>query len=1106
MPFNSVFGRLKKKLSRRPDPGVIKGHGSLHGSEYSALQAEPSEPRTNRRYGLFAFETDITQHALSGAERFPVDIIAVHGLGGDAYKTWTHQPTGKLWLRDFLPAFLPGCRVYTFGYPAKLHDVNVSAGVQDFAYKLLSSVRDHMEDSTDALVYAHEDRNIYGEILQCTLGVVFLATPHRGSDTANLGNIFYTIANTSHAIMTAGLRPPVARIELLEYLTRNSKALQSLIGSSSHLLKNLSIVTFYENIVTPSISSLIVDRASAELGIGNEDVLPLWEDHRSICRYESENSESYRHVARAIRRIARQSHGQTSNPTLDPTPRRVSTHSSNMSFTTADMTCVTLINDADIAQDHLSLPKPVAGTCQWIHNDRTFLDWLGNMVSRHRSMIAHVRRVYELHGQGLVQSFSHLWSLFLRILQDPKAGLAYVILDALDESRLAIDEGQPGYAMDLKKFIRQRVDEISETRKFSREVTEYLYESISTKAGRTFLWIHIVLPSLEQSLLTSNGDLKRILNNIPDDLANIYKRYLSSITADRQAIALRFLQLIVASSRALHLEELNIAFTISQTHMTVDDTLQELQGAIAHTVQSTLGPLIRISEMHVSFVHQTVKEFLLTETLENLAFPALRALTEQSSALYLASACIQYLAMHDFQADLYPANHSLTDSSNLVPELDELPFGNMWDNDNETLELAAFYSILETPVSEEACDTISSAYKFYSYAALHWAEHFAACEEVAPAELLDAAKFLLNADNTCCVNWLNFYCTKRVNLIDDDSFGRDSIVLASQFNASSVLKALLDAQEPSQDTKDRSLYWAARLGHERIVPILLGAGADPNSHELEQHTALTVASEQGRVACVAALLADARTDTSMVGLGGRNALSFACGGGHDGIVRQLLGRLDCKSDEPDYSGTTPLLWAAGGGHFTTLSILARQASTNINHRDKQGRTALSWAAGDGKADILNRLLSMRAIDVNARDKNGRSPLSWAAGQGQMETVEALLNTAAVDKASVDCNKRSVLSWASGNGHAKVLERLLDSGCPGADTQDIDGWPPLLWSIHRDSPDTVQVLIDSNQVQLNYRDRGGRSALDWAIESNYTNAANALLRAGAVPRSDSKPGP
>ncbi|KPM39876.1 hypothetical protein AK830_g6697 [Neonectria ditissima] len=1189
------------------------------------------------------------------SETYPVDIIAVHGLNGDAYSTWTHSLTGTLWLRDFLPNFLPGCRVYTYGYPSKLF-CDVSRGrVQEFGRGLLASgtrpiifVCHSLGGIVckQALVFAHEDDNTYGAMLKSTIGVTFLATPHAGSDGANLASVVLTIVNTFNTATTAGLRPRVARTELLDYLGRNSDALQDLLVSARHRLHNLSVVSFYETQATPPLSFLrqrlahtnLADRLwiahpLAQLGLSNEDPIPLYENHRSICRFSSETSSSYMAVAKALRRIVRQSPDVTLALRRASTPSsyRSESHGNENPYTSPDRlqalsdvetACMTLLNDSDAARHAELPPKPIPGTCQWIRSHQFFVSWLekdsnallwltGNpgcgkttlsyslaqnfeeaqrsrtviiylcqnknkqadaravlmglifqMIERHRSMIRHVRRVFELQGSSMIQSFSSLWGIFLRIVKDPKAGSLFVILDALDECekvschqllesisnmladsshtmqggtkikflitsrpflhqsyantkqalqpQISIDDGQAGYVDDLQKFIRERVDDISLNRQYPSDVREFLFQSMISKADRTFLWAHVVLASVEKSLLTSRKDFQNIIASIPEDLANTYRRYLSDIPSDHQDDASHLLKLLMASARPLHLNELNTAFTMDSSHVTAEDVARDTQNAIAHTIQGILGPLVRVSGPHVSLIHQSVKEFLLEPVAGKYeSFPAMRTVNAQSSALRLATVCIQYLLLDDFKNDLFSTSASPAEPGFQMPELlDELPLGDFTggfgDEEDNNLNSDALFRE-EDELDPEICLSLTSNYGFYSYASLHWAEHFAVCEDSASEQLRNAARSLLDVTTGSCRNWSRFYRTQAVTTIDNSLIDHNPIVVAAQFNIHTVLKDLLDSCEDAQAIKDRSLYWASQLGHERIVACLLVAGAEPDSVEPERQTALTTASEHGNLACVVTLLADERTNIIIAGRRGRTALSFACGSGHDSIVKELPSRSSCNADDPDDLGATPFVWAVGGEHRSIIASLARHSGVDINHRDKTGRTVVSWAAGDGMDVTLKQLLKLPGIDVNIKDNKGKSPLSWAAGNGCADTTEVLLQSSLVDIKSIDNDKRSAISWASGGGNHDTPIKLLDKGCPGVDTEDIDGWTPLAWAIQTDSPETVQALINDKSVQIERRDHGGRTALSWAVEYGHASIVKVLLQAGADPEAENKRG-
>lgn len=78
-----------------------------------------------------------------------VDLVAIHGLGGDLRDTWTHK-NGTLWLRDLLPKSMPGARVYTYGYPSKVFLNRSVAGIREFSTYLLDALNLEMRDSVSS--------------------------------------------------------------------------------------------------------------------------------------------------------------------------------------------------------------------------------------------------------------------------------------------------------------------------------------------------------------------------------------------------------------------------------------------------------------------------------------------------------------------------------------------------------------------------------------------------------------------------------------------------------------------------------------------------------------------------------------------------------------------------------------------------------------------------------------------------------------------------------------------------------------------------------------------------------------------------------------------
>ncbi|PTB65131.1 hypothetical protein BBK36DRAFT_1121948, partial [Trichoderma citrinoviride] len=249
-------------------------------------------------HGLFVL---YPSPGLPPSEEFKVDIIAVHGLNGTLRGTWTDKAANTLWLEDFLSSAIPDARIMTFGYDSKLMLSHSRDSIEDFATELLNQIwmlRLSQKDKCRLLVFiahslggivvkkaiilAHGNNHHYGHIASSTIGIVFLATPHQGSDLTRWASLLTLISKNR-----------LIRSDLIDTLKPQSSVLSQISKSFLPRSSDLAIMSFVEKQVEPRLLVLVVPEESAKMGVPNEMVFPVQAHHRSICRYSSRDDPTY---------------------------------------------------------------------------------------------------------------------------------------------------------------------------------------------------------------------------------------------------------------------------------------------------------------------------------------------------------------------------------------------------------------------------------------------------------------------------------------------------------------------------------------------------------------------------------------------------------------------------------------------------------------------------------------------------------------------------------------------------------------------------------------------------------------------------------------------
>jgi 8-oxo-dGTP pyrophosphatase MutT (NUDIX family)/predicted alpha/beta hydrolase family esterase len=225
-------------------------------------------------------------------------VVFVHGVNGHWDATWTNASTQFFWPREL------GVRkkwsTYSLQYDAHTN-WGTTMPLQERAVSIAEMLRDSADlAGKDIVIVAHsfggivskqmmrvmaDDPGRYREVRDRLAGIVFVATPHTGADIATYGNFLkWALAST---VTLEDLRNHTPLLNDLAQWYRRAETPRAHVLFETRKMK----LGFLSRWI------MVVDRNSADPGLGDTRPIPIDADHSEICKPESADARQFESTA-----------------------------------------------------------------------------------------------------------------------------------------------------------------------------------------------------------------------------------------------------------------------------------------------------------------------------------------------------------------------------------------------------------------------------------------------------------------------------------------------------------------------------------------------------------------------------------------------------------------------------------------------------------------------------------------------------------------------------------------------------------------------------------------------------------------------------------------
>lgn len=609
---------------------------------------------------------------------------------------------------------------------------------------------------------------------------------------------------------------------------------------------------------------------------------------------------------------------------------------------------------------------------------------------------------------------------------------------------------------DIQEFITMKLSKFDANLKQNPSLLEDIKKDLLQRAEGMFLWVDLVINSLEGEY-TARG-LRQKIKDIPQGLDKQYETSLKRIVERPPSIrnlALKILLWITNARRPLQRAELLevLAVEPGMTSLTEEDRIFNDNKFSHHC--SDLIVLDSNEDYHL--LHSSLKDFLTQRPIGSHEIPVEYSRLQEDAEKILGETCLTYLNFETFE------NGPKRTRKERRKQIETNPFLSYasvhWGSHIGAAQNAALNELTRAFIEKPGPRDLSMQFQIDSRERRATLFH-------GPSNVAHILSMFDLIDVAGAVSDLNSYQK------EEDGFSAlpldYTLIYGSRKMCNRLLQGLdeLDFAENLPNCRCLPIHRAAAYGWDEVVKNLITLGYEPTAKGRDEETPLHAAAAVGGSLEVLEILISAGVDIDVRDADGATALLVACEENHTSFARRLI---DHGADVTlaDSNDSTALHHATKHGDLEFVKLLLRKGVDKDMIREEDGgfRSALHIAAQEGLPQVLQCLVDDGAL-LDQRGSYGWTALQYACLHSQLECLTILLKAGATVTLR-DHDGRNAIHTTSFSGNLDVLKLLFS---------------------HRPN--------DFRQM-LNEEDSSGATALAYAAIKGYPNFIKFLMEKGAA---------